>query len=331
MDKKQRVAAVLAGQRPDRPPVSFWYHFDADSIAGPRAVEAHVRHVETYDLDFLKIMDDNRYPRTATPSGVLESAADLDKLSVLRGDEDSFARQLELIGELARHFADRLFMATTVFNAWTTLRNMTAPEVGHGPPALEPSTDPREAAMGRFLRESPAALERALNVMSESLANFARQCLAAGADGIYLSVHDDWVDAISGTPGTYDRLVRPTDLRILAAVSGAPLNILHICGKAIEFKRFAGYPVQVLHWYDRGSGPSIAEAAGWVKPAICGGLDNLKTMVTGSPQDCAAEVADAVRQAGSRPIIVAPGCTFDPQRVPPENLHAIRQAVEEQE
>ncbi len=50
-------------------------------------------------------------------------------------------------------------------------------------------------------------------------------------------------------------------------------------------------------------------------------------MVTGSPADCAAEVADALRQAGERPILIAPGCTYDPAAVPKENLLAIRHAV----
>jgi uroporphyrinogen decarboxylase len=329
MNKLDRIAAVLEGRRPDRPPVSFWYHFPANCASGPRAVEAHVRHVETYDLDFLKIMDDNRYPRSAFSSGVISDVGDLGRFTVLGGDEETFGRQLELIGELAKRFGGRLRMATTVFNAWSTLRQMTVPDTGaHGPPVMESTDDPRDAAMARFLREAPEALSRALDVIAESTANFVRHCLAAGADGIYLSVRDDWVDSPENGPGTYDRLVRPGDLKILAGARQGTFNILHACGRALDFRRFAGYPVQVIHWADRSAGPRIAEVAGWVRPAICAGLDNLGTMVTGSPEDCAREVADAIQQAGSRPLIVAPGCTFDPDRVPPANLHAIRRAVE---
>lgn len=105
-------------------------------------------------------------------------------------------------------------------------------------------------------------------------------------------------------------------------------NILHVCGTALNFARFADYPVHVLHWADRLGGPSIAEVAPWARPALCAGLDNLRTMVTGSPADCAREVRDAIQQAGTRPILVAPGCTYDPAAVPAANLHAIRRAVE---
>jgi len=328
MNKIERVDAVLEGRRPDRAPVSFWHHFGPEEAAGPKAVEAHVRHVDTYDLDFLKIMDDNRYPRPATPGGVIAGARDLDKFSVLRGDEETFGRQLELIGELARRYRGRLRMATTVFSAWSTLRQMTEVDTGlHGPPVLESTADPRDEAMSRLLAEAPQALARALEVIAESSANFVRRCLAAGAEGVYLSVRDDWVDAPPNGPGTYDRLVRPGDLRILEAAAPGVFNILHVCGRALDFHRFASYPVQVLSWADRSAGPPIAEVAGWVKPAICAGLDNLGTMVTGSPGDCAAEVADALGQAGERPMLVAPGCTFDPAAVPAQNLHAIRRAV----
>jgi len=329
MNKLQRVDAVLQGRPPDRPPVSFWYHFAPECASGPKAVEAHVRHLETYDLDFLKIMDDNRYPRSVVANGVIAGAGDLDRLSVLGGDEDTFGRQLELIGRLAKRFGGQLRMATTVFNAWSTLRQMTVSDSGlHGPPVMESAADPRDVAMTRLLREAPGALERALRVVAESTANFARHCIAAGADGIYLSVRDDWVDSPENGAGVYDRLVRSGDLEILAGAGRGTFNILHACGRALDFRRFAGYRVQVIHWADRSAGPSISEIAGWVKPAICAGLDNLGTMVNGSPEDCAREVADALRQAGSRPILVAPGCTFDPAAVPPENLHAIRTSVE---
>jgi uroporphyrinogen decarboxylase len=326
MNKIERIQAVLAGRRPDRPPLGFWYHFAPDCVAGPRAVQAHLAHLETYDLDFLKVMNDNHYP-VAEP---IAEPRDLEKLRVLAGDEEGFARQLELIGELARRLAGQAWMTTTIFNTWSTLRRLLAPRSdAHGPPTLGPSSDPRDAALARLLAAAPAAVAYALGTIAETLARFARNCIQAGAQGVYLSVRDDWVDTPANGPGTYDRLVRPGDLAILAGAAAGQFNVLHACGRALDFRRFAAYPVQVLHWADRAAGPSIAEAAAWVRPALCGGLDNLAAMPHGSPQDCAAEVADAVRQAGPRPLLVAPGCTFDPQQVPAANLHAIRRAVDE--
>jgi len=285
--------------------------------------------MEAYDLDFLKIMDDNRYPRIGLRGGVVAEIGDLEKLRLLQGDEDRFGRQLELIRELTRRFRGEFRMITTVFNTWGTLRQMTLPESGrHGPPALKQTGDPRDFALSGFLREAPEVLCRALDTIAGSLANFVRHCLEAGADGIFLSVRDDWVDTPENEPGTYNRLVQPGDLKILEAVQTGAFNMLHVCGQAVDFRRFGGYPVHAVNWADRYAGPSIASVTGWLKPAICGGLNNLNTMPAGSPEDCEREAADAMRQAGDRPIILAPGCTFDPATVPAENLRAIRRFVE---
>jgi hypothetical protein len=295
-------------------------------VSGPNAVVAHVRHVETYDLDFLKVMDDNRHPRPAT--GLLRDAADLDRLVVLHGDEDSFGRQLDLIGRLAQRYAGRLRVVTTVFNPWFTLRQLATPPTDHHGATPVGSRTSGDEALTRWLCEAPAAVERALGVIAESLANFTRQAPAAGADGVFLSVRDDWVDTPENGAGTYDRLVRPGDLAILAAAGDAGFNVLHVCGRALDFGRFAGYPVQALNWADRTARPAIADVVDRVRPAVCAGLDHLATLVEGSPADCAREAADAVRQAGGRPLMLAPGCTFDPAAVLAANLRAVRQAVD---
>jgi uroporphyrinogen decarboxylase len=329
VNKIERLNAVLEGRRPDRPPVSFWHHFAAEYAAGKPAVEAHVRHMETYDLDFLKIMDDNRYPRIGLTGGVISGIDDLKKLRVLEGNEDRFALQLELIEALAPRYRGECRTITTIFNSWTVLRQLTSPESGrHMPPVLGRTGDPRDAVLSGFLREAPEALRRALDAITESTANFVRRCLEAGADGIFFSVRDDWVDSPENGERIYDRFVRPGDLRILEAAQSGTFNMLHVCGQAVDFARFGNYPVHAVNWADRYAGPSIALAAPWLKPAICGGLDNLGTMAAGSPEDCRNEAADAVRQAGPRPIILAPGCTFDPATVAVENLMAIRRAAE---
>ena len=329
MNKIERVSAVIEGRQPDRLPVCFWYHFGPDAVSGPKAVEAHVRHIETYDLDFLKVMCDARYPLPHRDDGVIEDVADLDRLAPMRGDEDIFGRHLEVLHALSQRFAGQLWMTTTLFNSWSTLRRLMVPDVDvHGPPTRERVADVRDVKLSRFLAEAPQVLAKALGAVTETLHNFARNCLAAGANGVFLAVRDDWVDTPENGRGVYDRLVRDDDLKILAGTAAGELNVLHVCGKPLDFRRFGQYPVQVVNWADRISGPPIAEAAPWLKPAICCGIDNLRTLVNGSPDDIRQEVADAVRQAAGRPIMLAPGCTFDGHLVPPSNLHAIRQAVE---
>jgi uroporphyrinogen decarboxylase len=328
MNKIERVAAVLEGNQPDRLPVSFWYHFGPDCVSGPRAVEAHIRHVEDYDVDFLKVMCDGRFPLPHSADGAIESVADLDRIAPMRGDEDAFGRHLEVLRELSRRFAGELWMTTTIFNSWSTLRRLMNADLDvHGPPTRSRVADVRDGKLSRFLAEAPHILAKALDAISQTLHNFARNCVAAGANGIYLSVRDDWVDTPENGAGAYDRLVRAGDLKILAGAAGGTLNVLHVCGRPLDFARFGRYPVHVVNWADRIGGPRIAEVAPWLKPAICCGIDNLGTLVSGSPEDIDREVAGAVEAAAGRPIMIAPGCTFDGRAVPPANLRAIRRSV----
>jgi uroporphyrinogen decarboxylase len=322
MTQIERVNAVLAGDKPDRPPFSFWHHFRHNQVAGTGAVSAHLDQLKRYGMDVLKVMNDNPYPH----SGRIARVEDLASLSPLKGEEGGFGEQLAVLSALRTAIGGQLYMPTTVFNAWAVLRQLIAPPTTHNPPNLDAAADAPSRWIRQAYRENPELVARALETIGGNLARFAAKCVAAGADGIFLSVRDDWVDA-SETPGLYGRLVRPTDRAILAAVKEAGFNVLHVCGKAVNFRAFAEYPVSVLHWADRAAGPSIRDVAPWAKPAIWGGVDNLATLVSGTPQQVRQEVVDALRQAGERPIMIAPGCTFDPARVPQANLHALADAI----
>lgn len=321
MNSIERVQCVLEGRIPDRPPFSFWHHFLPDEFCGPAAVQAHVSHLDTYNLDFLKVMDDNGYPHT----GLIRDVRDLPSVSELRGDEPEFARQLDLIAELRRQLDGRVLMTTTIFNAWTVLRHLIRPPTEHNPPDLSGAADVPSEQIKAMWEQDGEAVKSAIERIGLNLSRFARRCVEAGADGIFLSVRDDWVQS----PGTdlYGRLVRSSDLEILRGAADGCFNMLHVCGRAVGFRAFAAYPVHAINWADRSAGPSIADVKGWLKPAICGGIDNLVTLLNGSPNDCENEVDDALQQAGQRPILLAPGCTYDPHRVPRVNLEAIRRAV----
>ncbi len=240
-------------------------------------------------------------------------------------------RRLGVIEGLAGRLKGQVLMSTTVFNPWAVLRNLTAaPKKVHGPPVLGNVETDRDEAVSNLLELNREGVGKTLKTIGKTLAEFTRACIKAGADGIFLSVRDDWVDTERNGVGTYDELVASVDRMILEAAADGRFNMLHVCGKALNFKRFAGYPnVHVINWADRAAGPSIAEVRDWVKPAISGGVDNLGSLPTGTPEDVAGEVRDALAQAGSRPIMISPGCTYDPAKVAEENLAAMVRAVRE--
>ncbi len=291
-------------------------------------MDAHLRHLGTWDLDFLKVMNDTGFPRPEK-GWVARSAADLADLPELDGTEPEFEAEYEVIRSVAERLQGDVLTTVTLFNAWTTLRRLCAPRSDtHRPPSLG-VFDERDQVITEMLREDRAVVADALQRIGRALARFAAGAIQAGADGVFLSVRDDWVDVPQNGTGAYRELVQATDLEILQGASRGRLNILHVCGKPLDFDRFAEYPVHAINWADKYAGPRISEVVHRAKPAICGGLDNLNTLPNGTPDECAEQVRDALRDAGGRPIIISPGCTYDPAAVPDANLQAIAGAVRE--
>lgn len=321
----ERVSAVLAGDQPDHPPVSFWHHFSSDCWSGQAAVDAHLKHLSRYDLDFLKVMNDNGYPTRRD----IRKAADLRDLPVLLGDEEGYGRQLDLIRSLAAELSGRIMMATTLFNGWAVLRRLATPAIvdRHGPPTLGGPSTSADVRVSELLAEDRSAVGAALDTIATSQANFAKKCIEAGADGIFLSVRDDWVNTDTHGMNTYDEMVRRGDEQIARAACDGRFNLLHACGVPQDLDAFARYPVHAINWADRAGGPAIGDVVERVKPAVCGGVDNLSTLPRGTPQAVEEEVRDALRQTGDRPMLVSPGCTYDPDVVPEANLQAMVEAV----
>ncbi len=114
----------------------------------------------------------------------------------------------------------------------------------------------RDQAMG-FLRDAPRETARAFDVMAETLAEYARLCLAAGADGLFYATNVATRALMSAEECR--RWQRPWDLRILEAVEQAPFNLLHVCGAGIHVEEFADYPVTAWSFATVPGNPTLAE------------------------------------------------------------------------
>ncbi|MBI3976228.1 MAG: uroporphyrinogen decarboxylase, partial [Armatimonadetes bacterium] len=116
------------------------------------------------------------------------------------------------------------------------------------------------------------------------------------------------------------------DLQVLDAAALAEFRLLHVHGRSIMFDLVTDYPVDAINWHDRRTPPSLAEARQRFSGCLAGGLDETGTLAAATPEECAAQVRDAVAQTGGQRLIVAAGCVtlID---TPDANLRAVRAAV----
>ncbi|MGH7319363.1 MAG: uroporphyrinogen decarboxylase family protein [Candidatus Rokuibacteriota bacterium] len=289
----------------DRPPFTIWYHFGLQYAPAERTAQAHLEFLDTYHLDWLKVMNDYSYPM---PAGVetLSDARDLTRLTPLDVTAGPMGEQLKVVEILAHALRGRALFVDTVFNAWNTLRRNIV-----------------KGAMERFMRDHANEVEAALAVVNDNLRRYALASLARGAAGIFLSVP---ATAESVTLEQYERFMRPFDLELLESLRGrGECHILHAHGTQLHFDRLLDYPVHALSWGDRDGGPSLAEARRRTSLALVGGINH-----TDFPSLAAIEIREliqtAVAEAGREKLLLAPGCAV-PTYSFPELIRAARDAA----
>ena len=182
-----------------------------------------------------------------------------------------------------------------------------------------------EQTFVRHLRQEPDALHAGLRTIAQTVTDFARACLDAGADGVFYAIQHASRRIL--TADEYRPLGRDYDRPTLAAFhERSRLTMLHVHGDALIWDELVGYPAHVLNWYDRGGGPSLKNARAVTEPCLAGGVDHERTLLLGTPSEIAAEVEDAIAQLGGRGLMIAPGCGI-PITVPDRHLRILRDAV----
>ena len=329
MTKRERVSAALRGQAVDRIPLAFWLHnFAAENSAKGLADET-LRLARTFDWDFLKPQSRAQcfaemWGLTYAPSGEkarpytvtyapVGSADDLARLPAVDPREGALGEQLEALRLIRAAIGPDVPIIWTVF----------------APPMILPmlARGGRDQAMS-FLRAAPREAARAFDVMAETLAEYARRCLAAGADGLFYATNV--ATRALMTAEECRRWQRPWDLRILKAVEGAPFNLLHVCGAGIHAEEFADYPVTAWSFAAVPGNPTLAEVRARTGRAVVGGLP-AKPEIAGMPEAALVERArmainemDGGIDGGG--FLLGPDCSINPD-TPEALLHAVGREV----
>jgi uroporphyrinogen decarboxylase len=324
MDKNERVQAALRGEEVDRVPVSAWWHDFAREWSASDLAATTLEAYHKYDWDFIKV--NPRFSYYAEPWGTtykrfddrmplpdniaVKDASDLNRITPVDGTAGAFAEHLEGLRLIADGLNGEAPFIQTVFSPMATMSRITGP--------TEPVQD--------MVREAPAQLEGALDVIAETLIQYAKACLEAGADGIfYAGVEWGSGQFISGQD--YDRFCKPYDVRIMNAVRDAPFNVLHVCRDNNHLTRSLDYPVAAFHWDSQGEGnPSLADILNSSDKAVMGGIDHKRTIRRGEPADVGVEAEEALMETRGERFLLAPNCSIDPTS-PEANLLAMVEAV----
>lgn len=306
--KLERTCAALAGERPDLIPISLWHHFDPGHVSGRAMAEAHLEHLRKYDLDYLKVMNDNPYDMPESLP-VIEEPGDWRRLEPLPASAPGFTAQLEGLRILARQLAGQVMMTTTIFNAFATSQKLC------------------DRRLPEHLQEDPDSVMAGLATVTESLCILARECLAAGADGVYLACSGNAENELSSDD--YAKFVLDHDRAVLAAADAGTFNFVHVHGDGVDLSLFMDLPGNCLNWNSRLNPPSLRDAAVRTRMCLVGGWEQNGAVARGPVQEIVAEARDAIEQTGGRHLLLGAGCTI-PSDTPEEFIRAAVRAARQE-
>ncbi|HZS79092.1 MAG TPA: uroporphyrinogen decarboxylase family protein [Ktedonobacteraceae bacterium] len=311
MTPGERVRAAVKGEAVDRVPICFWHHFKPEGSGERMAQLTYEFFVEKFHLDIVKIMPDLQYPAPQPAVTRAEEWANLPRLGI---DTPIFQQQLVCIRQLRSMIGPDYPLILTMFSPLTMTFRFNG-----------------KAQALQHLHENPQAFEQGLRTLAENERGIVQAAIEAGVDGIFFSCMGATNKDM--TPDEYERYGRPYDLQVLENAQGGWLNIVHVHadpnqeGDTLYFEKFVDYPVAVMSWSDRLTGPTLEDAFHMTNKALMAGLWERGPLTQGSETELENEMLSAIAQTKGRRLILANGCSV-PDDVDEQWLHVARRLVD---
>src|SRR5262245_63784685 len=323
MTKRERIQAALGRKPVDRLPVAFWRHVPEVDHTARGLADAMLAFQPRWDPALMKVMSSCVYcvedwgcrvAYQGSPNGAktctqhaVRQVSDWARLKPLDPGQGALGRELEALRLILAGRSDDVPVFHTVFSPLTIARKLAGDRLAED------------------LRDNPAAVMAALEVIADTVIRYAGTVAKTGAEGIFYASQDASPDVMS--QADHGKFAMPYSRRVLESLKGVPIvTMLHLHGQPIYFDQKATLPVAAINWHDRLTEPSLGEALKRFGGAAVGGLGEKEVLLKGPPSAVTAQAQDAVRQSGGTGVIVAPGCVL-PLATPDENLEAAVKGV----
>ena len=338
MNSYERVMASLNLSKPDRIPVSLWFHwyntfagfgYQEYCKDGEKFARSHLAFLERLRVDYLKVTPDGNHmvedwgcklewnepeAHTKIVEHSVLSVEDWETLEPLNPNRcKMLSAQLVAAKILAERIGNKTPFIFTLFSPLTIAIKLAGSET-----------------VTAHIRGAKRPLLRGLRTVTEFTIDFGEALLDQGATGIFYATQVATKDFL--TSEQYDEFCLPFDMRVLGALSHSDMTVLHLHsekrGDEIPFERIARYRVDALNWWDRGGIPTLVDAKRLYGDKFCliGGLDHTSTLHHGSPSEVRREAREAIGQGGPEGFMLGPGCTVA-ARAKLENFEAAIEAV----
>ena len=310
MNKYERVMAAYHGEKPDKVPCGFWYHFPEGYESGEAAVKIHLDFFENSHTDLCKIMNENLCPNDPE----IQTAADWSMLKPYTMHEPFIQNQIAMTKAIMDEMKGKAVVIATVHGLVACAYHI----LGGGS-----LYDQDGLVLGRHVRENPEGMHHAFSVITDYLKKLCRAFLDVGVDGIYLA-------SLGGerrmfTDAEFAEFIAPYEIEIMKEIAQVPcFNILHMCKSDLNLERYLQYPADVLNWGVYEDNISLEEGRklfGEDKVYMGGMDDRAGAFVDGTLEEIQKTAQDLVDTFGWNKFILGADCTL-PTDLPTERIRA---------
>jgi uroporphyrinogen decarboxylase len=292
MNKREQVLSLLdENKKQDYIPAGFFLHFDPIYQQGQAAVDKHLEFFRYTDMDFVKIQYETIFPRIPE----IKTPDDWDKMPLYK--HEFYDNQLSIVDGLVRAAQGEALVIMTLYSPFMCAAHATSYDM---------ITD--------HMKEAPEKIIKGMEIVTDSLMLFVKECIDRGVDGFYMSTQGGESHRF-GDPVIFKQCVKPFDLALMDEINrNCIFNILHVCdflGGYSDFDMFLDYPGHVVNCnpeLESGAltGQEISRMFG--RPYM-GGLDRKGIITTGGEAEITEVVLDILKEAPEK-FILAADCTL---------------------
>jgi len=291
---KDRVDRALAGEKLDRPPFTFYHHYNRPTAQ--LEAEDHLAFHRAYKTDIVKVMNDFSYPPSNT-----------GKWYELKPLDSPYPKQLATLKLVRDGLKGDAYYIDTLYGPYMTAMLMFVAQPEFQKYSQAEGEKKVIPVIAEFQRQHPDEWHHALDAITQSTINHIHRSREIGASGALVSLYN--TATAYGSVEVYNRYSRPYDKRVLDALAGTKLTILHLHNLDRPYlAQFKDFNAPVLQYSVKESGIPIAEARKLYPNTVIGaGVDEIDFRKLTSDQ--MRTEWQAARAAAGPKYIAMPGCS----------------------
>jgi uroporphyrinogen decarboxylase len=291
--KRELILSLIIDDKPQEYyPAGFFIHFGKEFHTGEAAIRKHLEYFRYTDMDFVKIQYEKVFPKIP----VIRKPSDWASMPLY--GKDFYEEPLSVIKGILKEVKKEAPVIATFYSPFACAGHTTSDEM-----------------ITRHLEEDPELTGKGLEIITDSLLIYVKECIKLGVDGFLQSTQGGeggrFTDATLFTD-----YVKPFDLVAGREMdAGCSTNILHICdhlGNYDDYSAFVDYPGQIINSsldLTKGRTISSREMFQLFNRPFMGGMHKRGIMVSGTQDEIRSEVERVLNQAPEK-FILAASCTL---------------------